>query len=345
MKKTTHLLAACLVSLICSLYAFSQSTVQAEVVDVVDGKTVVLSVSNSRITVELQYVEAPLAGQQMHEAIKKHLGDLLIGKRVSYRAKSLMDDRSVGQIVSNGVDMSQQMLRDGAAWLMPSELSGQSREDHDLYAAREAEARRENRGIWSVAGLKPSWNREYAQVASTNPVRIPVATTKKEIKKPGKWGDKNPRLSEIGALFNGYNAPARTGYLSTGLFGFREMDGIVPFTAAKMAFDVTYLYKEERAGRKGTFTITILAASPTGYFGDRNELILYGDTSSTSLGKPKRVVTKEGDLVIETLRYEVSRASIDKMINTDGANLRVKDCVIYLTSMKYLLYNMLDVAK
>ena len=344
--KTPSLLvaAAFLLSLFCSPVS-SQTLLRGEVVEVVDGKTVVLAVPSGNITVELQYIEAPSVGQQLHGTVTKHLSDLVMGKQVEYRAKSLVFDRSVGQLVSNNVDLSQQMLRDGAAWLVPYELSGQSRADYDMYSLNESEAKREHRGVWGVSDMKPTWARE-ANVASSKQIAATTqAPSKPELKRPGVWGDRNPRLAQIGALYNGYNAASKTGYLSTGLNGFRELDGVIPFTAARMAFDVTYYYKEEPTGRKGTFAITVIAGSPKGYFGDRNELILFDGDRSTSLGKPKRSVTKERDMVIETLRYEVSRNSISKMIETEGANLRIKDCVIYLVTTKYLLYNMLDVAK
>ena len=93
-------------------------------------------------------------------------------------------------------------------------------------------------------------------------------------------------MGDIGALFNGYNAASKKGYLSSGLLGFQELNGITPFTAARVALDVTFYYKEEKSGRTGDFVITLLATSEKGYFSDRNDLILYDDERTLNLGKP-----------------------------------------------------------
>jgi len=59
--------------------------------------------------------------------------------------------------VVDGTDMSIQMLRDGAAWLMPFERSGQSRDEYTVYKSSEEKARAERLGLWSIPNLKPAW--------------------------------------------------------------------------------------------------------------------------------------------------------------------------------------------
>ena len=105
------------------MFAFNASaqflSTGGEVVEIVDGKTVVIAIPNGRVKVELQFVEVPEPGQPMHDTVRAHLQKLLMGKVVEYKPFRLFADRTVGRVTLNNVDVSQQMLRDGAAWLIP----------------------------------------------------------------------------------------------------------------------------------------------------------------------------------------------------------------------------------
>src|SRR5438105_14969950 len=68
-----------------AISAAAQSYLPGEVVDVVDGKTVVVAVPGGRINVELQYIDTPDQGQNLHEVVRNHLRETLVGKTVQYR--------------------------------------------------------------------------------------------------------------------------------------------------------------------------------------------------------------------------------------------------------------------
>ena len=54
-------------------------------------------------------------------------------------------------------DVALQMLRDGAAWHVSPEQSGQKASESDAYEYHQPQAKLENRGVWGVKGLKPAW--------------------------------------------------------------------------------------------------------------------------------------------------------------------------------------------
>ena len=88
-----------------------RSAMFGEVVDVLDGKTVVLQAAVGRINVELQFIDVPAAGEPMNVIVRDHLRGLVMGKNVEYRIKNILKDRSIGRLTVGDMDISQQMLR------------------------------------------------------------------------------------------------------------------------------------------------------------------------------------------------------------------------------------------
>lgn len=156
-NRITLILALIICAAVLSDAAFSQSRLAGKVVDIVDGKTVVIDVSGTRITVVLQLIEVPEPGQQLNKEIAAHLRGLLAGKTVEFKVSSILDSKTVGMVFLNDIDISQQMIRDGAAWLEPSEVTGYDVPGRETYAASEAQAKADKLGIWSVKDLKPPW--------------------------------------------------------------------------------------------------------------------------------------------------------------------------------------------
>jgi hypothetical protein len=56
-----------------------------------------------------------------------------------------------------GVDLSAQLIRDGAAWHEPASASGQPQQEAVEYANNQQLARSEKRGVWSMPNLKTPW--------------------------------------------------------------------------------------------------------------------------------------------------------------------------------------------
>ena len=143
----------------------AQRTLSGEVIDVVDGKTVRLATQTGEIKVELQFIEVPEPGQDLHETVKDHLRSLAKGKVVAYRPLRLLRGRTIGRITVRGVDLSLQMIRDGAAWHVSSKSVGQDAAEYDVYQSMESTAKSEKRGLWSIPGLKPAWEVRAEKIA------------------------------------------------------------------------------------------------------------------------------------------------------------------------------------
>jgi endonuclease YncB( thermonuclease family) len=329
-------------------FAAAQSSYPGQVIDVIDGKTVVVDTSNGRVKVGLQYIDVPGTGQVLHDTVKTHLRDLVLGKLVSYTPRMLLTDRTIGQLVANDIDISQQMLRDGAAWHIPANVSGQSKIEHDLYASFESAAKKDHLGVWAVPGLKPEWETR-AENRSAEPKLVQKqqiyedSPVKSSQKSAGRWSDKNPRLGSVGALLSGYNAESKTGFLSTTLFSLETDKN--SHESDRMAIDITYLYKEnDRKGRTGSFILTLVGESHLARFATQNDLWVYGGGNPLNLGPAKRAVYQSGTDIREKLTYVVKHDVMKRIVNNDEVFMRVNNQFIKLTGIRFMLYNMLEVA-
>ncbi len=330
--------------------ATAQLALPGEVVEVIDGKTVVVAISTGKVRVELQYIDVPEAGQQLSDTVRIHLRNLVLGKKVDYRPRTLFNDHTVGLITLNNIDISQQMLRDGAAWLVPLQASAQDRSQYDAYASLETAAKNERIGIWAVPGLKPAWefraeklgnennsNKYYSIASNGAPQRV--------AKPKGVWSDKNPKLGNVGALSNGYNAASKTGYLGTSLLGVTEINKDMAMQQ-KTGIDLTYYYKEDdKKGRQGVFTINLISVAKKWRFLKNNNLELVSNGRVSIIGKAKRTASTYADDFEERVTYEITRETLDKLANGENVFLKAGDYLIQLSpGLKYLLYNMLELA-
>jgi endonuclease YncB( thermonuclease family) len=340
MFRTTILSIAVTLGILSSVSA--QNALRGEVFDVLDGRTVMVAIPSGKVKVELQFIDVPIAGEPMSDLVKEHLRGLVQGKNVEYRVRNILSDRTIGRLTVNAIDVSQQMLRDGAAWHMPVRLSGQDIREFDLYASTEAAARSEKRGLWSAANLKPAWERPViVNTSAANGNGTNTAGSAAKVR--GPWGDKNPRMGNVGALVNGYNAETKTGFVGTSLLGVAGTPDAVG-SEINLAIGVTYYYKETQKGRSGNFIVTVTSASRKIQFLANNDLWIIGEVKSQNLGRPKRRTSTGIDYFREELTYEVSKASLQKMVDNDRLLLKVGGHLIHLTGIRYLLYNMLQVA-
>lgn len=157
MKNLKPIAFIIVVLVLTAVTSYPQRKFNGVVTKVLDGKTCVIAVPGGEITAVLQYVEIPEPEQQLRDTVKDHLTRLVLDKPVEFLPRTVLRDRTVGQLLSNGVDVSQQMLRDGAAWLQPIEDSGQDALENAEYKDNQAQARSEKRGIWGVENLLSPW--------------------------------------------------------------------------------------------------------------------------------------------------------------------------------------------
>lgn len=157
MKNLKFVFPVCLV-LILANFAYSQAKFYGNVVEVIDGRTLIIQPQPKvNITLELQYIEVPETEQPLSDVVKEHLKNMVLNKSVEFKPKILGKEKTVGQVFLKGVDISQQMIRDGAAWFAITEKNIQDEDVSKIYQTNEALARGEKRGVWSIADLKPAW--------------------------------------------------------------------------------------------------------------------------------------------------------------------------------------------
>src|SRR5262249_4757875 len=156
-KNWKPILFIVVVLILTAISAYPQRKFGGRVVEVLDGKTCVIQLQAGKLTAVLQYIEIPDPEQPLHQTSQEHLQALILDKVVEFLPRGVMKDRTIGQLLIKGVDVSQQMLRDGAAWYSIPEKSGQDEEESLIYQDNETQAKAEKRGIWGVANLKPVW--------------------------------------------------------------------------------------------------------------------------------------------------------------------------------------------
>src|SRR4051794_16313359 len=75
----------------------AQHTIPGQVVDVIDGKTVLVALPSGKVRVQLQYIDVPETGQEFHDVAKAHLSSLVLGKFAEYWPKDMLLERAIGQ--------------------------------------------------------------------------------------------------------------------------------------------------------------------------------------------------------------------------------------------------------
>jgi endonuclease YncB( thermonuclease family) len=202
-----RILSIALLALLCLSLRTHASTLQVRVVEIQDGKTIIVENTGRRMKVILKAADAPEMDQPVGSLARQHLSDLILGKQVAVELAG-MDYGSryfIARVFSGEVDISLQMIRDGVAWYDRQYEKEMSDVERQLYRESEEAARLERRGIWQDPRPVPPW--EWRQQASksaqktSQPVTTPVSATKRAtpiIREDAGW----PMFSPSGAPFS-----------------------------------------------------------------------------------------------------------------------------------------------
>jgi micrococcal nuclease len=137
------------------LYAGATSLI-ASVVGVQDGRTITVMTAGRPAVVVLEGVDTPDEDQPFGAIARQHLSDLVMGKQVTIEFTGLASGNYlIARVITNNIDIGQQMIRDGAARYSPQYDKNLSDEDRRLYTESEAAARSEQRGIWQANSMVP----------------------------------------------------------------------------------------------------------------------------------------------------------------------------------------------
>jgi endonuclease YncB( thermonuclease family) len=157
---------ACLLLLLCLPALAHATSLQAKVVEIVDGNTMIVINVNRRIKIVLKASAAPEDAQAFGDVARQHLADLVLGKEVLVDYTELgRDGHLVAKVFCNEMDVGQQMIRDGVAWYDRVYEKDLSQLEQQLYEESERAARREHRGLWQEAAPVAPWQFRLAQNA------------------------------------------------------------------------------------------------------------------------------------------------------------------------------------
>lgn len=329
-----------IVLILTAISAYPQSTFTGRVVDVIDGRTVLIEVPNARVKAVLQYIEVPEAEQSLFQTVKDHLSAMVLNQVVEFKPLGFNTETTVGRLTLKGVDVGQQMLRDGAAWHAVAERNGQAAPERAAYERNESQAKAERRGVWGVPDLKPAWEfradkaraeedrrrREYERVrveASNSAQKIaprPVPVTQ-NYADFSAWSDIRSidREAGVGGIISKYDAARRFGYNLTTQARI-TVDGAAK--APYLDFRMGYVYGYNATGKVAGWAIAILSDADEYKFARSNTLTVFAGKEKIELGKAYRFYGDTGAARRETLVYVISRANLVKIANAE--NVRVK---------------------
>jgi endonuclease YncB( thermonuclease family) len=145
------------------------NTLQAIVVEVNDGKTIIVENTGRRIKVVLKAAEAPEKDQPYGDVARLHLAGFVLNRQVVVEYTGLgVNSQLIARVFFEDRDIGLQMIRDGVAWFdrnYETELGAQLQR---LYADSEHAARSEHRGIWQDSSPVPPWEWRRAKADNSN---------------------------------------------------------------------------------------------------------------------------------------------------------------------------------
>ncbi len=154
----------------------SAATLQAKVVEIQSGNTLIVTNTNRPLRIRLKAVVPPEVGQAFSDAAREHLRALVFEKAVTVDYTHLADGYLEAKVFLNGIDIGSQMLRDGVVWYNHSSDYQLTESDRDLYERCEQAARTEKRGLWQDPSPVAPWEFRRIQLAklNTNPSETSV---------------------------------------------------------------------------------------------------------------------------------------------------------------------------
>lgn len=323
----------------------AQSRMPGKVVEVLDGRTVILETNTGRIKAVLQNIEVPEPEQQLYGVVKDHLSKLLLGKVVEFQPSRILDDRTVGRFMLGGVNVSLQMIRDGAAWHEPESTSGQDPNEALEFKTNQALAKTEKRGIWASTTLKPAWEFRAERYAATkkNAVddwnvylrdtssqsdpsvrssRMTDAQREQANAQIQLWPEigRSTKTSDSGFLAT-YDTIRREGFTAT---PGGEVNLVGSRSGLKLEFRAIYVYRgAPNAIEESAFIIGFLSESGDYKFTGANELTIVADKQNITIGEARRLYRPVADGVQELLLYKIGKPSLAKIADAKKVVIRL----------------------
>jgi hypothetical protein len=236
------------------------------------------------------------------------------------------------------------MIRDGAAWHIPVDVSGQNAQQGAAYAGNQTMARDQKLGIWSVPGLKPAWEfraekeeaarqKALAEMPKPTPEPTPEVTTKtkryttedqlKANARNDLWPNVNMGVRDPSTgLAKDYDPVKKIGFFeSRGAF----LEMTTPKSSQKIECRAIYFYQGTEAGGVlgGGYVLGFLSQSKESIFLKSNSLVVIADGKKFNIG-PAKVTGKKGDDgVSELLFYKVPDEDMQEIAYADKLEVKI----------------------
>ena len=201
------------VVLLCAFLCTSAAAVRGaslsgKVIEVNSGDVITISNLNRPVRVRLLGVDAPELDQTFGDVSKKHLADLVYDKSVLVEYAGISADHSLnGRVLLDGADIGAQMIRDGAAWVDPSNEQRLSAADREVYQQSELAARNERRGLWQQESPLAPW--EFARAVALKTKPVAALNTVSAVRKPAP-DRPTPELTSLTLMASRFAAPTPT---------------------------------------------------------------------------------------------------------------------------------------
>ncbi len=335
--KSSKFFFVILFALIFTQTAFSQLKYGGRAVEVIDGKTLIVETpTRNRLTIVLQFIEIPEAEQPLYQTVKEHLQAMVLDKTVEFLPRGLTQTRTIGQVFLNGRDLSQQLLRDGAAWYSLLEKESHNSAERELYQLNEGQAKLEKRGVWIIENLKPAWEfraekeeiKRKQERAKTEEIiwqKTEAQTTQTVRKPPHQRSNATPFGLEMWTNSNNsatsnksVNGGLLTGSVPNYGFSYVMTSGnFFNFTSGtekrRMESRSIYVYPAEQKRGESGYVIAFVVESEKYTFAESNTLTITADGQKIALGKAYRLYRELPFSVQELLVYKITPANLAKI--------------------------------
>ncbi len=314
------------VILLSANFVFPQALSEGNVIEIVDARTIIVETpKQEKITVRLQYIEVPEPEQQLSNVVFEHLKTMTLGKRVQVLPSGFSTLFIVGKVTLDGVDLSQQLLRDGAAWFAVPVESHNKTSLYQTYAASETAAKTENRGVWGIAGMKTAWEfrenkilaeqkKAEEEAEKINQARIAEFEAKRAEKQRIAEQRRKARQESLDSLdlISRYNQTNGTNYLSSPTITFEATDGkITREVMMSVGYDAASGLTRNGGGE---FGIAVGAITDGKEFLRDNEVSVFtANGKKIELGKPDFKSNEKGGKFDELLFYKIERETLAKI--------------------------------
>lgn len=322
--------------------ALAQRTFVGRVVEVMDGRTVVLEMESGRVTAELENIEIPAAGDPMHKVVTDHLSRMILGKTVEFRPNGLAFKRTFGQIYLNGIDVALQLLRDGAVRFVPAVADQSSFTAAKIYRETEAQAKDERRGIWAPmrepeTGTIRKVNFETERPGPLDKWTVYLKNSRQPTNFDGVADSGNVRTGRSNRMQTGYkgiwdDAPdglGSAGYDTVLSEGFTASPEVrLMLTGARFDREAIIRVVNVYTGEPNRVTdsawlVTVRIQSDAVRFDDSTDILLNADRRRFRPDAMKYFVRENDDVVDELFVFELEAAELTWLVEAERSGIRV----------------------